>query len=175
MFVFKRAEYEKDVAYIKAKKALPSFAQKFYLSLWFKSESPEQMIIISEYSKKEYEYYEVWLNTEGGIYFVLTDGEGELEYQTDGINYKDGKWHYLALTKNQEDEIKIYVDGKKIFEKQTALSLDTNTEFVIGAGLADRGIYPYAQFEGFLKNISFAPIEIEEEDAEYEYLMVGRQ
>lgn len=174
LFVLKKTEYEKDIGYIKGNKDIAGFEENFYLSLWFKTNSENQMILLSEYSKYKNIYYEVWLTTEGNIYFVLTDGENEISYETDKNNYKDGGWHLLVLTKNQ-NKIKIYVDGERIFEKESQLILDKNTEFLIGAGLEDRIQHPYAQFDGILKNIEVTSIELDEEDVKYEYLMADEK
>ncbi len=107
----------------------------FLVELYFKSNKGSGTLV----SKMDRTGYELSVNSEGLISFVVSIAGEKTELVSNSKNINNGDWyHLIAEIDRDKNKLRLYLDGRldseSTFEMEDGISLSNNADFYIGKG-----------------------------------------
>ena len=103
-----------------------------------------------------------WRRSEGRLLFFMQDGTNtvNLEQGSDIRTKFYPRWYHVAVTWNIADKMRMYIDGKKVAETESQLTLWGGTmQVAIGNGAADLWNDRYEGFRGMIDEVRISLVD----------------
>ncbi|MBN2374505.1 DUF2341 domain-containing protein [bacterium] len=113
------------------------FSEGFTFSTWIRIAMPQKDSFIM--AMKEDKKTMVIGITGTGIYFELSTGDGQLTVAETNTSLQINTWHHLAISVNQTNRLRIYLDGTEKYVKNLSLFLPKISGNIYVGGAWDNG------------------------------------
>lgn len=96
--------------------------------------------------------YGVWMDKNGTVAAGFETTNGSDYYVSSNGTYNDGRWHNVVVTYDGNSELRLYIDGSQIAEKQTGGAIP-EPNIITPIRIGSNSFYPNNYFTGFIDEV----------------------
>lgn len=134
-----------------------TIAAPLTVSLWFKSTQVNSVWkTLLGWNATDHPYSGVQIATDGYGHLIIRMGDSSTDFTTTATPDGDGQWHWLAISRDRQDMVRIYLDGALQASRHTPVPMGTDHVLFIGKSFRPDSYFLNEHFYGCLDEILIA-------------------